>query len=95
MKTAEIGNLRENYAALLRVADGLLSMIRNGEVCNVLTFARMAEQARAAARAVASAIERLVVDAHPAPSVCKRGVLEVLRGAVSRIVGAIAGALAA
>lgn len=95
MQNSNISNLREKYAALLRVADGLLEMIRHGDTCNILTFARMAEQARSAARAVASAIERLVVDAHPAPAVCKRGVLEVLRGAVSRIVGAIAGALAA
>lgn len=95
MKSAEITTLREKYAALLRIADGLLDMLRSGDACNIITFARMAEAARSAARAIASAIERIVIDVQPAPAKSRHGLMDVLRGAVSRIVGAIAGALAA
>lgn len=51
--------LRLEYAALVVVSDGLLSVIRAGAACNLLTMARLAEEARSAARSVASQIERL------------------------------------
>lgn len=52
-------HMRHEYAALVLVADGLQAMVRSGDGCNVLTLARMAEDARHAARVIASAIERL------------------------------------
>lgn len=51
--------LRLEYAALVAVADGFISVIRAGAACNLLTMARLAEEARSAARSVASQIERL------------------------------------
>lgn len=59
MRNAEAAALREEYDALVRVANGLLAAILAGAVCNTLTMARMAEEARSAARKVASAIEQL------------------------------------
>lgn len=94
MKSAEITTLREKYAALLRIADGLLDMLRSGDACNLPSFARMVEKARAAARAIAYAIERLVVALQPDQAKRCHGMLDSLRSAVSRIVGAITGALA-
>ena len=43
MQNAGIIWLRDEYGALLRVAEGLIDMIHGREACNVLTFARMAE----------------------------------------------------
>jgi len=51
--------LRLEYTALVAVSNGLLSIIRAGAACNLLTMARLAEEARSAARSVASQIERL------------------------------------
>jgi hypothetical protein len=59
MPNPEVVALRAEYASLVLVADGLLSVIRAGAACNTLTMARMADDARAAARKVAAAIERL------------------------------------
>lgn len=61
-----VAALRAEYAALVLVADGLLSMVRAGAACNTLTMARMADDARAAARKVAAAIERLIQRTAPA-----------------------------
>ena len=95
MQNAEITNFREEYAALLRIADGLLDMMCCGDACNPLTFARMVEQARNAARAIATTIERLVIELQPAPAKHRNGLLDCLRSAVSRIVGAICEAISA
>lgn len=59
MRNAEAAALREEYDALVTVANGLLAAIRAGAVCNTLTMARMAEDARAAARKIASALEQM------------------------------------
>ena len=58
----DVSWMREEYNALIRVADGLLDMIRRGQACNVLTFARMAEEARAATDAM-----RAIQDRKPPP----------------------------
>lgn len=76
----DVSWIREEYNALIRVAEGLLDMIRRGQACNVLTFARMAEEARAAARRIASAIERMLTE-KPEPQ--KR------RGLLGRVVNAL------
>jgi hypothetical protein len=60
MVNCEVAALRADYSALVKIADGLIDMIRHHEACNAVTFARMAEQARAAARKIASAIERIM-----------------------------------
>lgn len=52
--------MRVEYAALIAVADGLFEVIRNGAACNLLTMARLAHEARDAARKIASEIERLI-----------------------------------
>lgn len=52
--------MRVEYAALIAVADGLFEVIRNGAACNLLTMARLAHEARDAARKIASEIERLM-----------------------------------
>lgn len=59
MRNAEAAILREEYATLIKIADGLLAAILTGAVCNCLTMARMAEEARSAARKIASAIEQM------------------------------------
>jgi len=51
--------LRADHEALVTAADGFLAVIRAGAACNLLTMARLAAEARGAARAVASQIERL------------------------------------
>ena len=71
MKNEMILRMRDEYAALVRVADGLMDMLRGNCPCNMLTFARMAEQARRAARQLASAIERLLIEERPAQPVRK------------------------
>jgi hypothetical protein len=66
MRNAEAAALREEYAALVKVADGLLAAILTGTICNCLTMARMAEEARSAARKIASTIEQMTRGAfHP------------------------------
>jgi len=72
MQNAEVIRLRDEYSALLRVAEGLIDMIHGREACNVLSFARMAEQARQAARSIASMIERLLVEEKPTPQKRRR-----------------------
>ena len=67
MQNAETIRLRDEYSALLRVAEGLIEMIRRQQACNTLTIAHMADQARAAARRIASMIERLIIEERPAP----------------------------
>lgn len=67
MMNAEVSSLRKEYAALVRVAEGLIEMIRRQQACNTLTIAHMADQARAAARRIASMIERLIIEERPAP----------------------------
>jgi hypothetical protein len=55
----EVVALRMEYDALRLVADGLYAMLRAGAACNLLTIARMADEARNAARKVAIEIEQL------------------------------------
>ena len=94
MMNAEIISLRKEYAALVRVAEGLVEMIRHQQACNTLTIARMADQARAAARHIASEIERLIFELRPAPTKKeKRTVRDTLACFFSRVVDALAGAL--
>ena len=59
MRNAEAAALRTEYDALTRVANGLVAAILAGAVCNCLTMARMAEEARSAARKIASALEQI------------------------------------
>lgn len=59
--------MRSEYDTLINVAEGLLAMIYAREACNVITFAQMAEEARSAARHLASEIERLVIESRVAP----------------------------
>ena len=60
MQNIQVEAMRVEYSALVKIAEGLIEMIRRQETCNIVTFARMAEQARAAARKIASAIERIL-----------------------------------
>lgn len=72
MQNANVISLRREYNALILVADGLMDMIHGHDACNVLTFARMAQEARAAAHNIASMIERLLIGSpanSPAPTV--------------------------
>lgn len=60
MEKYQVGSLHREYKALTLVANGLLAIIHNHQACNTLTMARMAQQAREAARKLASLIERLI-----------------------------------
>ena len=82
MRNAEAAALREEYAALIKVADGLLAAILTGSICNCLTMARMAEDARSAARKIASAIEQMT-----------RGMCHPLRMLAAAALGVIRNAL--
>lgn len=94
MRNSIIVALRREYDALLLVADGLLDMIYSHDACNVLTLSRMASEARAAARHLASEIERLIFELRPAPAKKeKRTVRDTLACFFSRVVDALAGAL--
>ena len=57
---ADVAVMRREYAALKLVIDGLVGMIRARAACNLGTLFRMARDARDAANALASAIERLL-----------------------------------
>lgn len=61
MMNTDAISLRREYNALVLVADGLMGMIYDHSACNVLTFARMAQEARDAAHKIASMIERLLI----------------------------------
>ena len=87
MQIADVSWMREEYNALIRVADGLLDMIRRGQACNVLTFARMAEEARAAAWRIASAIERMLTE-KPEPQ-RRRGLIGRIADALKAVVSAL------
>lgn len=89
MMNAEIISLRKEYAALVRVAEGLIEMIRRQQACNTLTIAHMADQARVAARRISSMIERLIVEERPAP------VKERKASVFCRVVAAVKAAIAA
>ena len=67
MQNSDVVTLRHEYDVLIRIADGLVDMIRQKAACNIATFLRMAEEARAAAHKIASAIEKLVLEVHPEP----------------------------
>lgn len=51
--------LRKECQSLIKVADGLIDIIRKDEACNLSTMARMATEARAMASKLASEIERI------------------------------------
>ena len=57
--------MRREYTALIMVADGLLAIVRSGAACNIHTMARIAAEARAAARDLASLIERMIYELLP------------------------------
>jgi hypothetical protein len=84
VKDEMILRMRDEYAALVRVADGLMDMLRGNCPCNMLTFARMAEQARQAARSIASMIERLLVEEKPTPQK-RRRLREAVKSAIRQL----------
>lgn len=57
---ADVTALRREHAALKLVIEGLVGTIRARAACNLGTLFRMARDAREAANALASAIERLL-----------------------------------
>lgn len=59
MWSAEVVAMKREHAALTLVIDGLVAIIRSRAACNLGTLFRMARDARDAANALASAIERL------------------------------------
>lgn len=61
MANTDVISLRREYNALVLIADGIVDMIYQHSACNVLTFARMAQEARDAAHKIASMIERLLI----------------------------------
>jgi hypothetical protein len=89
MQNIEVAAMRAEYSALVKIAEGLIEMIRRQETCNIVTFARMAEQARAAARKIASAIERIILEAavsNDRPPSCKdSSVITFFRNVVGKI----------
>ena len=89
MQNIEIAAMRAEYSALVKIADGLIEMIRRQQTCNIVTFARMAEQARAAARKVASAIERIMTpvssDLRRVPSCGASSVTTFFRAVIGKI----------
>ena len=89
METPQVEAMRVEYSALVKIAEGLIEMIRRQETCNIVTFARMAEQARAAARKIASAIERMILEANVsndrAPSRKDSSVITFFRNVVGKI----------
>lgn len=91
MRNSIIVALRREYDALLLVADGLLDMIYSHDACNVLTLSRMASEARAAARHLASEIERLIFELRPAPVKSKPTFGEKVCGFLSRMANALIG----
>ena len=94
MKNSLIVALRREYDSLLLVAEGLLDMIYSHDACNVLTLSRMASEARAAARHLASEIERLIFESRPAPvKKEKRTVRDAVLGFFSKVVDALTNTL--
>ena len=94
MKNSVIVALRREYDSLLLVEEGLLDMIYSHDACNVLTFSRMAAEAREAARRMASEIERLIVGEKPTPVKKEnRGVRGTLICFFSKVANALAGAI--
>ena len=89
MQNIYVEAMRAEYSALVKIAEGLIEMIRRQETCNIVTFARMAEQARAAARKIASAIERMILEANVsnnrAPSRKDSSVITFFRNVVGKI----------
>ena len=89
MQNIQVEAMRVEYSALVKIAEGLIEMIRRQEACNIVTFARMAEQARAAARKIASAIERMILEANVsndrAPSRKDSSVITFFRNVVGKI----------
>jgi hypothetical protein len=65
MINADVIAMRREHAALLLVADGLLAIVRASAACNVRTMERIAAEARAAARELASLIERMIYELLP------------------------------
>lgn len=94
MKNSLVVALRREYDSLLLVAEGLLDMIYSHDACNVLTFSRMAAEAREAARRMASEIERLIVGEESAPAKKeKHSVRDTLVCFFSKVANALAGAI--
>ena len=89
MQNIHVEAMRAEYSALVKIAEGLIEMIRRQETCNIVTFARMAEQARAAARKIASAIERIILEVtvsiDRAPSRKGSSVITFFRNVASKI----------
>ena len=89
MQNADLIRMHLEYDALILAATGLIEMIHAGSACNVLSFARMAEQARDAARKLASLIERLLIEEKPTPQK-RRRLRDVLVDACVRLSQAFA-----
>ena len=82
MQNSQAVSMRREYDALVLVAEGLISMLR--DACNPLTLARMAEEARSAARKLASMIERMLTEEKPEPQK-RRGLWEVVKSAIRQL----------
>ena len=65
MMNADMITMRRDYTALIMVADGLLAIVRACTACNIHTMARIAAEARVAARELASLIERMIYELFP------------------------------
>lgn len=81
MQNANVIALRHEYQALTLVVQGLLDILFSHDSCNPLTIARMADEAKSAARRIASALERTVFSEGPseaAPICGLRLVLAIL-----------------
>jgi hypothetical protein len=62
---ADMKAMRREYTALIMVANGLLAIVRASAASNINTMARVAAEARAAARELASLFERMIYELLP------------------------------
>lgn len=65
MKNAAAVALRADYKTLTLVVEGLMDIIFNQRACNILTMARLAEEAKSSARRLASELERIIFTETP------------------------------
>lgn len=90
MQNASVVSLRHEYQALTLVVQGLLDILFSHDSCNPITIARMADEAKSAARRIASALERTVFSESPseaAPICGLRLVLAILMLMLGLILG--------
>ena len=91
MMNHNIAALRSEYRTLKLMLDGLVEIVSRRNACNLETMSRMANDARAAARRMASEIERLVFESRPAPVKSKPTFGEKVCGFLSRMANALIG----